>query len=257
MPSLLELQTGMAAAVFGESPAVARHVRAGRFPADRLLQIYRNNSFASLTGALADLYPVVEKLVGHGFFQYCADRYIRRFPSQSGNLHDFGGRFAEFLADFPAAADLPYLPDVARLEWAWHEAFHAADHAALPLARLASVPPARYGQLLFKLHPSARLLASDFPILRIWQANQDNAPALQIRLDEGGDRLLVLRRDLEIEVHRLAPGEHQLLAVLARGGDFALACEQSLEAEPGLDLGQTLSRQVQSGCIADFHLPSP
>ena len=69
-------------------------------------------------------------------------------------------------------AQLAYLPDVARLEWAWHRAFHAADRAPLALERLAAVPPERYGQVRFRLHPSAQFIASDYPLLRIWEVNQ-------------------------------------------------------------------------------------
>src|SRR6185436_9928463 len=77
--------------------------------------------------ALAAVYPVVQRLLGQGFFEYACDAFIRRHPPRSGNLHDFGAEFAEFLAGFEAASTLTYLPDTARLEWSWHVAFHAAD----------------------------------------------------------------------------------------------------------------------------------
>ena len=139
-------------------------------PAARHLQVYRNNVFESLVGALKAVYPVVERLVGTGFFAYAADGYIRHHPPASGNLHDFGDSFAGFLAGFEPARALAYLPDVARLEWAWHRAFHAADRAPLALERLAAVPPERYGQVRFRLHPSAQFIASDYPLLRIWRS---------------------------------------------------------------------------------------
>ena len=100
MPSLPELQRAFAAGVFAEDVAVTRHILDGRFPAARHLQVYRNNVFESLVGALKAVYPVVERLVGTGFFAYAADGYIRRHPPVSGNLHDFGDSFAGFLAGF-------------------------------------------------------------------------------------------------------------------------------------------------------------
>ena len=201
MPSLPELQRAFADGVLADDAAIVQHLRAGRFPAERHLQVYRNNVFESLTGAFKAVYPAVERLVGTGFFAYAVDGYIRRHPPASGNLHDFGEDFAGFLAGFEPARALAYLPDVARLEWAWHRAFHAADGGPLALAALAAVAPEHYGELRFRLHPSAQLLASDYPILRIWQVNQpDHAGDATVDLAEGGGRLLGVRRGRAVTV---------------------------------------------------------
>lgn len=255
MSALPELQRGFAAAVFGEGNApFADQVRDGRFPGARLVQIYRNNTFASLTAALQAVYPVVARLVGDEFFRYAADQYIHAHPSTSGNLHDFGGRFAAFLAGFAPAATLPYLPDVARLEWAYHRVFHAADHPPLPLEQLAAVPPAQHGQLVFGLHPATRLLESDYPLLRIWQANQPEAADEQIDLGAGGERLLVFRRGLEIEFKQLSPGEYNLLRAFSFERRFAEASAAALEAEPQLDLAEILRLHGMLGTVASFRL---
>ena len=182
------------------------------------MQVYRNNVFESLVGALKAVYPAVERLVGAGFFAYAADGYIRRHPPASGNLHDFGGDFAGFLTGFEPARELAYLPDVARLEWAWHRAFHAADQAPLALARLAAVPPEQYGKLRFRLHPSVQLIASDYPILRIWQVNQpEYAGNVVVNLADGGVRLLVARRELEVVIESLSAGDDALLRAFVAG----------------------------------------
>ncbi len=255
MTALPELQRGFAAAVFGEDgTAFAGKLRAGRFPGERLVQIYRHNTFASLTAALKDVYPVVARLVGEEFFRYAADQYIHQHPSTSGNLHDFGGRFAAFLTAFTPAATLPYLPDVARLEWAYHRVFHAAEHAPLPVDQLAQVPPVQHGHLIFGLHPATRLLESEYPVLRIWQANQPGAADEQIDLREGGDRLLVFRRGLDIEFKRLSNGEYILLRAFSFERRFAEASAAALEAEPQLDLAETLRQHGVLGTVTSFRL---
>ena len=48
-------------------------------------------------------------------------------PSRSGDLNDYGEDFADFLADYPHARELSYLPDVARLEWLVQIVYYAAD----------------------------------------------------------------------------------------------------------------------------------
>jgi hypothetical protein len=236
--------------------AILRHVRGGRFPAERHLQVYRNNIFESLTGALKAVYPAVERLVGTGFFAYAADGYIRRHPPASGNLHDFGEDFAAFLAGFEPARALAYLPDVARLEWAWHRAFHAADGNPLALAALATVAPEHYGELRFRLHPSAQLLASGYPILRIWQVNQsDHTGDATVDLAEGGVRLLVVRRGLDVVVESLRAGDDALLRAFAAGQNLEQAGAAALAAEPDYDLPAALQRHVACATLTDFSIP--
>lgn len=255
MPALPDLQRAFADAVYADADAIVPHVRDGRFPAARLLQVYRHNVFESLTGALKAVYPVVERLVGAGFFAYAADGYIRAHPPASGNLHDFGGRFADYLAGFAPAQDLPYLPDMARLEWAWHRAFHAAEHAPLAFERLAAVAPAEYAALRFALHPSAQLLASDYPLLRIWQVNQpDYAGEPSVDLAEGGVRLLVARPGPDVEIERLSAGDDALLRAFAAGQDFDTAGRAALAAQPDYDLPAALRRYVARGVVADFSI---
>lgn len=253
MHSLRELQFKFAEAVLERADTRIRQlVRANGLSGARRLQVYRNNVFAGLTSALGAVYPVVERLVGDGFFRYAADRYIRLHPSTSGNLHDFGGAFAEFLAAFPAAAGLPYLTDVARLEWAYHQVFHAAEHAPLDLSALRAIPPEGYLALKFHLHPASRLLHSDYPVLRIWEVNQaDYEGDGTVDLSQGGDQLLVIRRELRVELQPLGKGEYTLLTALAANHDLASACEAALSIEPDFDLTACLQRHVARGTLVD------
>ena len=250
---LRDLQTDFAAALFDERPDMVARVRAGRFPAAQHLQVYRNNVVESLTGALRAVYPVVEKLVGDGFFRYAVHEYLGTHRPRSGNLHDFGDAFANFLAGFAPAAGLPYLPDVARLEWAWHLSFHAADAPAFDLARLGAVPAERHETLRFVLHPSARLQASDFPIVRIFEINQEGYDGdTSVDLGEGGVRALVIRRELTVYVEALASGEAELLAALAAQQPLVAAVQAALAVQPDFDLTATLADHLQRGTLVDF-----
>ncbi len=253
MPSLHDLQLGFAEAVFDATAShFTQYIRANGLTGARRLQVYRNNVFASLTSALQAVYPVVERLVGEGFFRHAADRYIRRYPSTSGNLHDFGCAFAEFLAGFKAAAALAYLPDVARLEWAHHLVFHAAEHPSLDLSALSAIRPDHH-TARFHLHPASRLLASDYPVLRIWEVNQDGYTGDQcVDLAEGGVKLLVLRRGLAIELQTLGEGEYAFLNALAAPQDLGSACEAALGAEANFDPGACLQRHVARCTLVGF-----
>ncbi|MDS4022676.1 MAG: DNA-binding domain-containing protein [Candidatus Competibacter sp.] len=258
MPGLRELQLGFAAAVLDDAgDGFARHIRAAGPSGARRLRIYRNNAALNLTGALEAAYPVVRRLVGEEFFRYATMQYLNRHPSRSGDLHEFGESFPAFLATFEPVAGLVYLPDVARLEWACHQVFHAAGHPPLDLAALARVPAERREELRFQLHPAARLLESTFPIARIWQLNQDDqGDDATVDLTEGGVRLLIFRReDLDIELQSLEDGEYALLHALAGACDFATACERALALQPNLDVPACFRRHVLQGALVAFHLP--
>jgi hypothetical protein len=271
-PSLREIQQCFIDAVLHEQVDPASIVANGRFPAARRLQLYRNNVFESLTAALRAVYPAIERLVGDGFFRYAAHEYVVQHPPTSGNLHDFGNRFAPFLAAFPPASRYEYLPDVARLEWAWHEAFHAADaqgrsRAARNVASgaaevppldpvsLANVSPEQYALLRFQIHPSARLVASRFPVAAIWEANiQTDNDVPEIDLDAGADQLLVVRRDLTVEVEHLGPGEYALLEAMSRHEALGEACKAALAHQPDLDLVHCLQEHVRRATLIGFSL---
>jgi hypothetical protein len=254
-PPLRELQQALAAAVYEDDAAVLAYVSEEIFPAARHVQIYRRNTFANLTDALAADYPVVQRLVGEGFFDYAADGYIRHRPPRSGNLHDFGGAFAAFLAEFAPAQSLAYLPDVARLERARQEAYHAADAVPLTAEALAAVPADKYGTLTLSLHPSVRMLASKYPVLAIWKANQPDAQnEITVNLDQGSDRVLVSRPGSIVTMTPLTPGDYELLRAFAESKSLMAANDIAIDADANFDLAQSLHRHIQSGAIAGFRI---
>lgn len=214
--------------------------------------IYRNNLFSNLREVLRAVYPVVEKLVGSDFLHHAATTFIRAHPSTSGDVHEYGREFAEFLDTFPPLHALPYVADVARLEWAMHEAFHAADAPPLASERLGGVPPDRFGALTLALHPACRLLASAYPILRIWEANQPGAADEFVSLTEGGTRLLVRRPRYEVEALALSAGEFSMLGALLTHRTIAQALAHAHDVEPEFDLGAFLAKHFLSGTFVDF-----
>lgn len=229
------------------------HVRLNGLAPEHRLAIYRNNTRMSLTEALRDGYPVVNRLVGTNFFDGLAREFLRRYPPRSSCLLEFGGRLAEFLGEFEPARGLPYLPDVAHLEWLWHEAYHAADSRALDLHKLNEIPRALYADLRLHLHPSARLLTSAYPTLRIWQVNQPGFEGEHnVSLNEGGCRLLLVRPHLEVEMHTLTAGDFVFLQALAAGATLTLAIESALAMNDGFDPLASLRHWLARGLLSGF-----
>ncbi len=252
MPSLSELQSAFAAAVFGVGDTgVDRWVDAGALPAGERVAIYRRDVFHNLTEALRDVFPVVERLVGADFFAAAACRFIRAFPSPSGNLHGFGGEFPAFLGGYAPAASLPYLADTAQLEWLVHVVFHAADAAMFDVGRLAKIAVADYDRMRFTVAPTCRVLFSPYPVHRIWAANQPGcADTGVVELAEGEVRLAVRRAGFAIVLEPLEAGEFALLSALAAGESLGAAASRALVAEPAFDLSAALQRAVGDGVLA-------
>ncbi|MBL8522530.1 MAG: putative DNA-binding domain-containing protein [Betaproteobacteria bacterium] len=255
---LRETQARFADALLGRDSTAAELIRAGALTPARRLEIYRHNVMTNLRGALRDIYPVVERIVGEAFFQHAADRFIAETPSRSGDLNRFGAEWPDFLSTYPHAVELPYLSDVARLEWVWHECFHAADADALDLARLADVPPDDHAGLRFRLHPAVRLVASAYPLLRIWEVNQPGyGDDVAIDWDAGGDSLLVRRDGNDIAIEALPHGAFRFLSALSCGAAMEPAAEAALAVDAEFDLQGFLLESVQSAVIVDFERGTP
>ena len=257
MLSLREQQAGFAAALFNPASRTAPGIRAdGISPAVRL-GFYRTNVFENYRKALAATYPAVEKLVGTGFFAILAEEYIRRYPSHSGDVGRHGEQFGEFLRRHACARELPYLSDVARLEWSIDESFNEAEHAPLALERLANIPEGRHERLRFLLAPSCRLLSSLFPVHRIWQMCQpDSDGEGNVDFGESGADLLVHRHGFQVMVETVQPGEFAMLVALSTGHDFAQAYDIARGVDGGFDPGAFLQKHVLSGVLVNFAVPA-
>lgn len=248
MPSLAEVQRAFAQALRDRkhAPLTLAHAQD-----DERFDVYRNAFAHNYRNALGAVYPAVRSLVGEQFFTQLTDRFVRAVPSTSGDLHEFGERLADFIASEPALSGLPYLAHVARLEWALHTAFHAADDAPLGIGAFAQVAPDALSACTLRLRASARLLASEYPIVRIWEINQSDAQAeASVDLDAGGERALVIRRGSSTDVERLDPADYAMLNALQEHTSLGVAFESVHARFSYFDVGAFLSRHVPAGTFS-------
>jgi hypothetical protein len=203
--------------------------------------IYRHHVVDTLTGVLEAAYPVVTRLVHARFFGYAAAQYIGANPPAGPCLFEYGASFPEFLEGLPPCRALPYLPDVARLEWALHRARHAENAIAVDPAILRDLEIDDVARATFRLHPAVSLLASPWPIDDIWRANQPEAdPDLTVILDRGGVQLEV-RRDGDDAVFRaLEAASHVWRLRLGEGRTLEAAAAAALEVDSSFDLAGAL-----------------
>jgi hypothetical protein len=145
--------------------------------------------------------------------------------------------------------DLPILPDVARLENAWVEAYHAEDAALATVADLAALNPDCLPNTRIAFHPAARLLRFATPAASVWASAQGcdhpAAPTEGTREDA-----LITRPDCDVRVRVLPP----------LGFDFALSLREgatlvegvAVVNDPGFDFGAHLVGLIDSGAVASI-----
>jgi len=212
-------------------------------PAGRRFAVYRNNVAGSLTEALEQGFPVIAKLLGEEFFKAMAGVFLRAQPPRSRIMMTYGTDMPAFLASFPPLTHLPYLADVARLEQALREAYHAADVAPIAPEVLGAVQPDRLLAAKVRLAPALRLIVSPYPVLSIWRANTDEAaPKPQMQAEAA----LILRPDYDPAPHLLPPGGAEFVAALQEGATVAAAFDQAGEI---FDIGAMLGLLIGGGAI--------
>ncbi|MGE5625634.1 MAG: putative DNA-binding domain-containing protein [Bacillota bacterium] len=253
MLPLPELQRRVGGAL-RHPPGTGLPVRANGLSAERRLQVYRHNMESALSAALEAVYPVTRSLVGGEFFAAAARAYIAANPSHSGNIQDYGGAFPKFLADYAPAASLPYLGDVAALEWRRLQTALAPPHVPLDLEALAAVPAELQPALHFHHQPAARALRSKFPILSIWEFCQQEEPEGELGLEGPGECVLFARPRLDVTMRLVTPGEYRFLQALCRGDTFERACRDAWETEPEFDVEKQFAKLVQEEILTSFYL---
>jgi len=224
---LAELQQDFGAALADSSHSTRLAHRLTGDPAR--LGIYRGNLARAWRRALANAYPMLRKQLGDAAFDALARAYGRAHPAQDPDLNRFGARLAGFLDDVPGDPARPWLPDLARLEWAVHEAWYAPDAPAPadggPLPVMASLGPEEFEASRAVLHPSLRLHASRWAVAAMWLAGEAAAP----RELEQQSHALVLRPRWEVRVRELGAAEHAALARLAKGESFGAAFDAAFD----------------------------
>jgi len=222
----------------------------GRLPAKRLFQVYRNNFWIATEDALCGIYGVVKQLVGDQFFTLLVDHFLRSYPPRFGNMLQLGSDLPVFLCDFKLTAGLPYLPDIARLEWAFHEVFHAADASPFNTQALTAIPAKNIPLLHFELSLGSMLVYSPFPIFEIWRVNQPDYVGDQtVDLDAGGDSVLLTRPNLVVELQKLNQVDARFLQSLASGGNLDKATQVALKYSKDFDLEGALARYLGNGAL--------
>jgi hypothetical protein len=241
-----ELQHSFAAAVLG-LPAELPIRAATAARAESGLAVYRNNVMSGLIKVVAARFPSVRRLLGEDCFLESVRRFIAAEPPRSPVLLDYGDGFPEFLRSSGGDA---CIADIGDLEVARGRAYHAADTVSLPPQAFAAIPTKRLAGLRLTFHPSVSLLQSQFPIVSLWQVNQEAGDA---NLRRGcAEAALIARPLLEVEVWNLPPGGFAFFIALGRGATMGEAAQAAMDAAPDFDLAVNLALLIRANIVTGF-----
>jgi hypothetical protein len=243
-------QSRFAAALFDRELPVPEGVTSWTGPRpQRRFAVYRNNISSALIEALAIRYPVVMRLVGEEFFRAMTREYVQTHLPSSPVLIEYGSDYPPFISDFLPAAGLPYLADVARLESAYWEAYHAADGRPVDASAFAAVPPGRLPGLRLAFLPSVRVVTSSWPVVSIWRTNTHDIEVTPIDLSVAEDTL-VARPELDVEIRRLPRGAASFLSRLMEGAPLGEAAGAAVAEDSDFDLAANLKGLIEARIIA-------
>lgn len=216
--------------------------------AKRRYNVYRNNVTVSLIDALVATYPATLRITGVDFFRTMARSHVRATPPTSPLLFEYGHDFPDFIERYEYARSMPWLPDVARIERAWLDAYHAADAEPLDPQALASIPPEQLSDTVLTPHPASRIVHSRYPAVTICAANRVGGPVTRIEASAPEDAL-VTRPGLEVTVRCLPPGGAVFLEGLMEGETLGVAVAAALSESREFNLPGNLAGMLESGAF--------
>jgi hypothetical protein len=251
MSRLYDLQQAFAEAIVEGKYQTATAAMAADGSALRSIALYRGLIRNNFVQVLRITYPSLHRLVGNGYFSVLARGYIKKYPSTGGDLFPYGRQLPAWLQHIEAP---PLLIELARLEWACHEVYQAADSSPLAPQQLQGMVSADPSRVTIQFHQTARFLSFPLPVHRVWQALQPDASpdeVVDLPLPEEETGLVVARSDGKVQVTPLAWLDYRLLEALSQGATVASIERLAREAEFGFDFTRLmttlLNLQVMAG----------
>ena len=227
----------------------------GGDPGKERMSVYADGYIARTHAALAETYPALERLLGHEEFCKLAEAYAGKGPATEYDLAKIGEGMPDFLKAYLQTAGRPYCSELARFEWLVARAFHAYDGAALEQTALQTLAPEDWEHIRLIFQPSVRIFESEWPVLELWEARQQAAPASgEVKKLSEPERVLISRAQKRIRTERLGQVQYRLLQGLAAGQSLGEVCEELGDFDDATSLQSWFSAWIQDGLLARLEL---
>lgn len=237
------------AAIAGDVTALSRWLKASA----QGIGVYRNTIAGAAVDTLATTFATVQLMVGEEWFRAAAREFARAHPPCDPALLGYGADFPQWLADFPPAADAPYLAGAARLDWLWWQSWSAADTPLLDATSLSALPPEILDSTGLGLHPTLRLAALDTGIPSLWLAHQSPLRGEAHQLNDTPERILFIRTGPHVQSHLVDAGTFAFLEALRRHDSIVVAAEHAFAADPACSLPHILAGGIALGLFSTIN----
>lgn len=181
------------------------------------LHAYVDGYPARVREALAEAFPAVEHIVGAGAFGTLARRYLPRVPGGIYSLTDVGSALPSFLATDALGDALPFLPDLARLEWAVQRAFHAHLEPPFDATTVSAWGPDDWAMARVRFQPGTACVGSRWPIRALWDARKMPRDEIDVALEDRPETVVVYRVEHRVACEPVDPEEARVLGRLLSG----------------------------------------
>lgn len=221
---------------------------------DRQLSIYKSNLDGAHEKVLAQVYPACRNIVGEKYFNQLCRQYRYQFPSVQSDLNSYGKAFSDYLKasliDHKELEDFNYLPDLALLEWYWHATYFAEDDRPFDFNKLAQVSVEQQQALAFKLSHAFSVQKSVFPVIDIWQANNNTLTSNNQMFEMPASNVYycIFRKDYQVDIEVLSQYQFELLVAIGQQHTLSQLSEKA-----GIDLQQQLQYYIKQGWISGFY----
>jgi len=222
-----------------------------RLSAAERIGIYADAYFHRLLECLGEDFPTTLAVLGTDNFAALVKEYLLEHPPTEPSILYAGLYLADFLNDHPFAERWPFIADLARLERAVLDVFHAADAPVLSLETLHVVPSEEWPALKFRTHPAVEIVHSEWRIADVLHTVEQGREWTDPELEEAS--VLVWRQNALVNYRNLEPVERDALVIVAKGASFAAVCEAVAAGveEPNRVtlIGRLMARWLADGII--------
>ena len=222
------------------------------------LSIYRGSVFGGLKNALAETYPVTKELVGDVFFNRMIGEFITAYPCIVQDLNNYGKELASFIKTVKQARTLPYLADIAQLEWFYNLALNSKIQNN-NLHELSALTEEQSSVYLY-LPQGSTLIQSRYPIESLWKAHQEkNAEQnldISINLEDEESqniyKMIVFKDENGVNIDLLNDETFYFLSQIESEENFINVCNLTLHAFSDVDMNIVFNNAIHQGWIQSY-----
>ncbi len=216
------------------------------------LSIYRQSIFGGLKKALAETYPVTKELVGEEFFNMMLGQYIKTYPCKVQDLNDYGEELAGFIQDLKQARSVPYLADIARLEWFYNIALNA-EVQKNNLYQINQLSAEQQLQLTLALPNGSALMRSVYPIDEIYSIHWDDRD-MDVEYTDKDVFLIIWKNQSKVNIDVLTEEQFYFLGYIENQDRFVNVCKLTINTGIAVDINMLFTDSIHNGWIQSYSL---